>query len=326
MTRRAKKIAVGVLSAMALLLLPVGRAFADFTANNSAFSLSNADFLTSTITINANGVLGGGSSRIGVSGDWLNSGTFDAGASTVAFENSAATAAITGNNTFYSLTSNAAGKTITFAAGSSQTVTNVFSVAGLPGNPVKLRSSVDASKWYISFPNGPQTVTYADIKDSNANLNTVSARSSLNSGNNNTGWDFGITSVKSGPWSDPTTWNSGTVPTSTEAVTIATGHNVVLDIMNAVSSTATINGRLMASRVVSSSWTLVGGDINVNAGGTLDYGNEADTIPSAINAHLVLSAGLTPPIFKPAATRLSRRVSFSRSGRPLTSWRPGGNS
>ena len=36
------------------------------------------------------------------------------------------------------------------------------------------------------------------------------------------------------------------------------------------------------------------------------------------------SAGLTPPIFKPAVTRLSRRVSFSHSGRPLTSWRPGG--
>ena len=278
---------------MALLLLPVGRAFADFTANNAALSFNNADFITSTITINANGTLSGGNSRIGVSGDWLNSGTFYAGASTVAFENSAATSAITGNNTFYSLTSDAAGKTITFAAGSSQTVTNVFSVAGLPGNLVQLRSSDDASKWYISFPNGPQTVTYADIKDSNANLNTVSARSSLNSGNNNAGWDFGITSAKSGPWSDPATWNSGTVPSSADAVIIATGHNVVLDIMNAVSSTATINGRLMASRMVSSSWTLVGGDINVNAGGTLDYGNEADAIPTAINAHLVLAYGAT---------------------------------
>ena len=189
MAIRAKKIVCVVLSAMVLLLLPAGRALADFIVADATFTLANNDELaTSTITINPDGVLNGGDGKITVSGDWANAGLFNAGTSTVAFENSAATSAITGNTTFYSLASAAAGKTINFAAGSTQTVTNKFSVAGAFGNRVKLRSSVPGNKWYISFPNGPQAVSYADVKDSDALYNSVMSRGSLDSGNNNAAW------------------------------------------------------------------------------------------------------------------------------------------
>ena len=100
-----------------------------------------------------------------------------------------------------------------------------------------------------------------------------------------------ITSVQSGSWFSTSTWDSGMIPTVVNPVTIAAGHTVTLNTLFAVSSGTVINGTLKASRVANSSWTLVGGDINVNPGGTLDYGTEADVIPSTIIAHLVLSSG-----------------------------------
>ena len=65
MARRAKKILSVIWPAMALLLLPVTRSFADFTINNATVTFNNhAEFRTSTITINVGGTLGGGSKMI----------------------------------------------------------------------------------------------------------------------------------------------------------------------------------------------------------------------------------------------------------------------
>ncbi|MDO8805380.1 MAG: NosD domain-containing protein [Elusimicrobiota bacterium] len=100
-----------------------------------------------------------------------------------------------------------------------------------------------------------------------------------------------MASAKSGLWSAPSTWDYGVVPASFNSIIVSSGHVVTIDILNAVSSTATIYGTLMASRATSSSWTLTGGDLNVNAGGILDYGTEASPIPAIYIAHLVLSSG-----------------------------------
>ena len=72
---------------------------------------------------------------------------------------------------------------------------------------------------------------------------------------------------------------------------IEAAHTVTLDTTAAVSSTATINGRLMAHRTANSSWTVVGGDVKVNPGGWLDYGADADYVFPAYIAHLVLASG-----------------------------------
>ncbi|MBI4056003.1 MAG: right-handed parallel beta-helix repeat-containing protein [Elusimicrobia bacterium] len=98
-------------------------------------------------------------------------------------------------------------------------------------------------------------------------------------------------SLGTGLWSSPSTWDSGSVPISCNSVTINSGHVVTVDTLNATASTTTINGTLSFSRVVSSSLTLVGGDISVNGGGTLDMGTEAEPIPGGVNATLVLALG-----------------------------------
>ena len=191
MAIRLKKILFVVLPAMALMLLPAGRAFAGFTINNATVSFNNgAGLKTSTITINSGGVLNGSYAVLAVTDRWENNGAFNAGTSTVAFENSGATITIAGNTTFYNFVSEAAGSTITFAAGSVQTVGGQFLVRGALGSSLKLRSSSDGDKWSLAFPNGVQAVEYVDVRDSDALLNAITAYNSRNSGNNNAGWVF----------------------------------------------------------------------------------------------------------------------------------------
>jgi hypothetical protein len=74
-------------------------------------------------------------------------------------------------------------------------------------------------------------------------------------------------------------------------VTIAAAHTVTIDTPVATSSGTTINGILTFSRVTSSTLTIVSGDLTVASGGWLDMGTEANPIPSASSATLILAYG-----------------------------------
>jgi len=99
-----------------------------------------------------------------------------------------------------------------------------------------------------------------------------------------------LASVQSGLWSDPATWSFGIVPSSCTSVTVAAGHTVTLNTYAAAGATA-INGTLAYSRASSATFTLTGGNLTVNPGGTLDLGTEASPIPEAVKATLLLSSG-----------------------------------
>ncbi|MBI4056033.1 MAG: Ig-like domain-containing protein [Elusimicrobia bacterium] len=105
-----------------------------------------------------------------------------------------------------------------------------------------------------------------------------------------------ITSSASGVWSDTATWNTQ-VPASCNSVTIQSGHTVTIDIQTASARSLIINGTLSSSRVASSSLTMVGGDITVNSGGTLDMGTQGSPIPSNVQAYLVLAYGTSPGLY-----------------------------
>lgn len=105
---------------------------------------------------------------------------------------------------------------------------------------------------------------------------------------------WATTSSQSGPWSQTATWGGSPVPTGSDTVLISAGHVVTVDITTATASTTTINGTLSFSRVVHSSLTLVGGNIEVNPGGLLDMGTAASPIQAGVNAHLVLAYGNSP--------------------------------
>ncbi len=98
-----------------------------------------------------------------------------------------------------------------------------------------------------------------------------------------------------GDWSNPASWDSG-VPTANDTVDIRPGDTITIDTLNATSSELdiTINGVLKFSTSVPSALTIVDGDLNVNTGGTLQMGTQADPIPSGITATLILAYGSSP--------------------------------
>lgn len=99
---------------------------------------------------------------------------------------------ITGNNTFKDITNSygsTGASTITFAAGSTQTLTN-FTATGTAGNVLTINSDTPGSQATLSKASGAVSVSYLSITDSNATGGaTWTALNSTDAGNN-TGWTF----------------------------------------------------------------------------------------------------------------------------------------
>ena len=111
-----------------------------------------------------------------------------------------------------------------------------------------------------------------------------------------------ISSVKSGNWSDISTWSTGSVPTTGDSVAISAGHTVVYDAQSdAVLAGVEIRGTLQFSRTVNTRLK-TSDNIMVMAGGFLDMGTEASPIPKEAKAEVVFvlppgyrMQGATPP-------------------------------
>lgn len=136
------------------------------------------------------GSLRGLSYILTVGKDWSNSATFTPGTSTVLLTGTNNT--ISGSNTFYNLTKTVtAPRTLTFAAGTTQTVTNTLTLTGSSAaNKLSLRSSSPGTQWNIN-PQGTRTVQYLDVQDSNnTNAAAIPAGATSVDSGNNTNWTF----------------------------------------------------------------------------------------------------------------------------------------
>jgi hypothetical protein len=85
-------------------------------------------------------------------------------------------------------------------------------------------------------------------------------------------WNHGLdhsqtSSTLGGNWSSPSTWASGTVPTSADDAEIPAGVTVTLDISNAVCQNLIISGTLVALNTTATGLT-VDGDLTINSGGS----------------------------------------------------------
>jgi len=154
--------------------------------------------VASDLTIQSSGILNGGSNTLTLSGGWSNSGTFNAQTGTVTFTG-ASTIDIAGSTTFNDFTCTTASKTIQFAAGTTQTVSGTLTLTGTSGvgEKISLRSSSSPSKWDITLSGGAQSVSFVDVKDSDANTNTITCYNSTDSGNNNANWIFSTIAITS---------------------------------------------------------------------------------------------------------------------------------
>jgi autotransporter-associated beta strand protein len=175
----------------------------------SAISGSSATTF-SNMTISAGSLLTAPSGSLSIEGNWSNSGSFSNNNGTIVFVGPA-TSTILGSNTFYNLTCTTPGKQINFAAGTNETVQGTFTVTGSAGSQIDLRSTTGTNKWFITFLNGPQSVTYVDVRDSDALSNTVTVVGGTDSGNNNTNWIFASNRYwvgGAGNWSDTNHWSA----------------------------------------------------------------------------------------------------------------------
>lgn len=107
------------------------------------------------------------------------------------------------------------------------------------------------------------------------------------------------TSAQTGLFSDGATWVGGVKPPSAggHKVVIAATHIVTFDEAagtygDDTSTGIQVNGTLKASRSVSTALTCYG-DLFIGVNGTLDYGTEADPIPAAYTATIILNASAT---------------------------------
>jgi hypothetical protein len=104
-------------------------------------------------------------------------------------QGSAGALIISGSNTFNDITNTVQPSTVTFTAGTTQTVSN-FSLAGTAGNLVTINSSSTGSQFTLSKASGTVNAQFLSIRDSNATGGaTWNALFSTNLGNN-TGWIF----------------------------------------------------------------------------------------------------------------------------------------
>jgi hypothetical protein len=99
---------------------------------------------------------------------------------------------ISGSNTFNDITDTVQPSTVTFTAGTTQTVSN-FSLAGTAGNLVTINSTTPGSQFTLSKASGTVNAQYLAIQDSNATggaiWNSLLTDGNVNNGNN-TGWIF----------------------------------------------------------------------------------------------------------------------------------------
>ncbi|MFC1805306.1 beta strand repeat-containing protein, partial [Candidatus Omnitrophota bacterium] len=102
-----------------------------------------------------------GANTILVAGNWDNGGTFEPGSSSVTLDGT--DQSILGSSTFNDLTKTGSGQTLTFEAGSTQTITGTTTLQG--NSTISLRSSTDGVEWNID-PQGEVEISSVDVQDS----------------------------------------------------------------------------------------------------------------------------------------------------------------
>lgn len=159
----------------------------DGTLNVQAATTSDAD----SVAVSGGGTVAGGSGTLGLTGDFINTGTFSKGTGTVAIRDGCGntSSTIAGSQDFRALSvTTTTGKTLLFTAGATTSVSpGTLTLQGAAGNRLRIRSTAPGGAAFLML-NGSQNISYVDVAD-NRGLAAVlapgpaSASNSVNSGN-----------------------------------------------------------------------------------------------------------------------------------------------
>jgi len=212
----------------------------DDSTGDATFSLSQMMDINGNFSL-TDGIFDQNGQALTVGGNWAFAGGSFLSAPSVTFDTQAIETTISGETTFNNLSCTTNGKTMKFTQGTNQTVNGTLTFTGGSGvgEKITLVSTVNTQKWDIIFPNGAQTVSYVDVRDSDANTNIVTCYNSTDSGNNNTSWVFNTVAITS-----PTAGKTiGTTPVVIG--TAGAGDTVVIrdkDNTTVATTTADVNG------------------------------------------------------------------------------------
>jgi len=125
---------------------------------------------------------------VAISGDWSNHGTYAAGTATVVLAGSQPV--VTGSSTFWNLVKDGGQATVTFTAGSTQTITNNLTLRGSDQGQLRLRSTQPGTAWFIN-PQAGRSTGWLSIQDShNVNALDVDAGEGSSNAGNARKWNF----------------------------------------------------------------------------------------------------------------------------------------
>jgi fibronectin-binding autotransporter adhesin len=270
---------------------------ASTTGTPSTFSLPAALTLSGNLS-RSGGTLDATASNYDISlgGNWLaTGGSFTARAATVTLAaNTSHT--ITGSTTFNNLSHvSTAADTLTFEAGSTQTIAGTLTLQGASGQVVSLRSSTPGTKWNLDAQ-GTRTLAFLDVMDSNSTNATVidcRANGSVDSGNNvrwmfTTPTAFTWTGATDSNFNTTTNWYGGAVPISTSDVV----YSAVYPVDCTVNANANVKGITIeagyAATITQGAFTITVGSTGwTQAGGTFTGSASAITL----NGPFALSGG-----------------------------------
>jgi hypothetical protein len=226
-------------------------AFGKLVVDNHTNATTCLTLITSNVTDTAVGdVEIRSSGRLGlaalqpllVHGAWSNAGVFAASAGslvTLAGTNAATVWGST-NTVFAGLACTSPAKRVEFAANKTVTVTNSLAFTGGAGagNLLVLRSTTNGVSWKLTVKAGSaQSVSYADVRDSDAGAGDPIATSDAVDSGNNTNWNFAVagpitwTGGSNTLWGEGGNWDLGRppIPTDTEIIIAPAARQPVLD-------------------------------------------------------------------------------------------------
>lgn len=201
------------------------------TSSDIVFLADGEDTNAATITITSLPVNGGlildsgtfnAPATVTIGGDFDRSGggVFTHNSGIVVFNNASQTSVIDGSTTFNNLKSIAAGKNLTFTAGTTQTVIGTLTLTGASGigNAITLRSSTPTSAWNIVVNGAISGFDYLDVQDSNASGTAAPFEPGENSTDSlrNVGWSFNATATVGSLVVTPATDGTGEVTIEAE--------------------------------------------------------------------------------------------------------------
>ncbi len=169
-----------------------------------------------------------------IEGDWTGAATFTPGTYTVSFTDGA-NHTIAGSTQFYGLEMDASGaaaaRTLTFTDGTTQTILpgGTLHLEGASGRLLTLQGSA-AAGWTIELQAGATSnVSFVSVSHGNADGNNISAATSFDAGDNDSGtpqWVFTPTTIQwnttavSSDVDNPSNWQYGYVPNATDTAVI----------------------------------------------------------------------------------------------------------